>query len=80
VLLQEPGGVLRSHQRVETPHGPGELTSGSFAPTLNASIGLARLPLGVEPGQSVRVAIRDKLLAAKVVKPPFVRHGAVLVS
>jgi len=80
VLLQETGGVLRSHQRVETAHGPGELTSGSFAPTLNGSIGLARLPLGVQPGDAVRVTIRDKSLAAKVVKPPFVRNGTVLVS
>ena len=30
-------------------------------------------------GTTVHVAVRDKQLAARVVKPPFVRHGKVLV-
>jgi len=80
LLLLEKGGVLRSHQAVATGQGPGEVTSGTFAPTLNASIALARLPLGVPVGAQVHVTIRDRALAAKVVKPPFVRHGTVLVS
>jgi len=80
VLLLEKGGVLRSHQAVTTAQGAGELTSGTFSPTLNESIGLARLPLGVKVGDSVHVTIREKSLAAKVVKPPFVRHGKILVS
>jgi len=28
----------------------------------------------------VQVAVRDKLLRARVVKPPFVRHGKVLIA
>ena len=39
-------GVLRGHQKVMTGHGDGEITSGSFSPTLQQSIALARLPLG----------------------------------
>lgn len=80
LLLLEKGGVLRRHQALATAQGPGEVTSGTFSPTLNASIALARLPLGVPVGTQVHVTIRDKALAAKVVKPPFVRHGKVLVS
>ena len=72
-------GVLRGHQKVFTPQGEGEITSGSFSPTLNASIALARVPAGVGLGETVEVEIRDKRLPALVVKYPFVRNGQALV-
>ena len=68
-------GVLRSHQKVTTPAGEGEVTSGTFSPTLGISIAMARVPRGVKPGDTVQVDIRGKLLAAQVVKLPFVRNG-----
>jgi len=80
LLLADKGGVLRSHQRVHSELGDGEITSGTFSPTLGASIALARLPAGVPLGAAVRVAVRDKQLAARVVKAPFVRNGKALVS
>ena len=80
VLLVDKGGVLRSHQRVHTDTGDGEITSGTFSPTLSRSIGFARVPVGVSPGDRVDVEIRGKALAARVVKPPFVRNGKALVS
>ena len=78
VLLDR--GVLRAHQRVITPLGEGEITSGSFSPTLEKSIALARLPKGIAPGDLVEVDIRGKALRARVVKPPFVRHGKALID
>ena len=72
-LLLEDRGVLRGHQRVVTPAGDGEVTSGSFAPTLGRSVGFARVPAGA--GEQVQVDIRGRLLAARVVRPPFVRNG-----
>ncbi len=72
-------GVLRAHQPVFTRLGEGEITSGGFAPTLNASIAFARLPAGVAPGDTVQVEIRGRRLEAAVVKPPFARHGRALV-
>ena len=72
-------GVLRAHQKVITARGEGETTSGSFSPTLKQSIALARVPLGVNPGDQVAVEIRDKRLKAQVVKPNFVRHGKALI-
>jgi len=78
LLLVDKGGVLRAHQVVHTARGDGEITSGSFSPTLNGSIALARLPAGVAPGDAVRVVIRDRELAARVVKPPFARNGKAL--
>jgi aminomethyltransferase len=73
VLLDR--GVLRGHQKVKTAHGDGEITSGSFSPTLEQSIALARVPNGVQVGDTVQVEIRDKLLNASVVKYPFARNG-----
>jgi aminomethyltransferase len=68
-------GVLRAHQPVHTAHGPGETTSGSFAPTLNRSIAFARVPVAVKLGDPVEVEIRGRRLRALVVPLPFVRDG-----
>jgi aminomethyltransferase len=76
-LLLEERGVLRAHQRVLAKAGTGEITSGTFSPTLNCSIGLARIPGGTE--SQVQVDIRGKWHAARIVKPPFVRRGRVLI-
>jgi aminomethyltransferase len=78
-LLLLDRGVLRAHQKVITPHGEGETTSGSFSPSLNQSIALARLPFGVALGSEIEVEIRDKRLKARVVKPTFVRNGTPLI-
>ncbi|MGH8714697.1 MAG: glycine cleavage system aminomethyltransferase GcvT, partial [Casimicrobiaceae bacterium] len=80
LLLQDQGGVLRAHQAVHGSHGDGEVTSGTYSPTLARSIALARLPAATVPGEVVQVDVRGKSLAARVVKPPFVRHGRSLVS
>lgn len=77
ILLDK--GVLRAHQKVHCAQGTGEITSGSFSPTLQQSIALARLPLGVAIGDTVEVEIRDKRLKAKIVKPSFARHGKAII-
>jgi aminomethyltransferase len=88
-LLLEERGVLRSHQKVVVAGAAGnaapgaaslpagEVTSGTFSPTLNRSIALARVPKTA--ASSVQVEIRGKLHAASIVKPPFVRHGKALI-
>jgi aminomethyltransferase len=80
LLLLDAGGVLRAHQKVATAAGEGEITSGTFSPTMGKSIALARLPLAVQDGGTVEVDVRGKALRARVVKPPFVRHGKILVA
>jgi aminomethyltransferase len=79
LVLEERGGVLRGHQAVRGARGEGTITSGSFSPTMNASIALARLPATSEPGDKVEVTVRDRQLAARTVQPPFVRRGKILV-
>jgi aminomethyltransferase len=78
-LLLEDRGVLRSHQKVVVPGvGEGEITSGTFSPTLERSIALARVPAAST--DRVQVDIRGKLLNARIVKPPFVRFGKSLIA
>jgi aminomethyltransferase len=78
-LVLDERTVLRSHQRVRVPGGgEGEVTSGTFSPTLARSIGLARVPSATQG--SVEVEVRGRFLPARVVRPPFVRHGKVLVQ
>ncbi|MGB6242775.1 MAG: glycine cleavage system aminomethyltransferase GcvT [Castellaniella sp.] len=72
-------GIMRSHMKIRTAQGEGELTSGTMAPTLGFSIGLARVPVGAAPGDRVEVEIRGKWLPAEIVRPPFVRNGQALV-
>jgi aminomethyltransferase len=77
-------GVLRGHMRVRTACGDGEITSGTFAPTLGFSIALACVPRDSgavpRPGTSVEVDVRGRWLPASIVKPPFVRHGQSLLE
>ncbi len=77
-LVLEDRGVLRGHQRVVSAAGEGEITSGTFSPTLERSIAFARVPAGT--GTAVQVEVRGKLLNARVAKPPFVRHGQSLIA
>ncbi|WP_256079368.1 glycine cleavage system aminomethyltransferase GcvT [Massilia sp. YIM B04103] len=81
LILREKGGVLRAHQKVIAASGEtGEITSGTFSPTMQQAIALARVPNGVNVGDTVHVEIRDKKLAATVVKLPFVRNGKILAA
>jgi aminomethyltransferase len=80
LLLLENGGVLRAHQAVVTPAGKGEITSGTFSPTMQKSIALARVPMGVRTGDEVKVIVRDKEVSARVGRLPFVRKGSVVFA
>jgi aminomethyltransferase len=80
LVLVDKGGVLRAHQKVRTAHGDGEVTSGTFSPTLGRSIALARLPAAIAPGDVVAAVIRERELRARVVRPPFVRNGRALID
>ena len=74
-LVLEDKGVLRDHQKVFCAAGEGEITSGSFSPTLSKAIALARVPSATTIGSRCDVDVRGKRLAARVVNYPFVRNG-----
>ncbi len=74
LILLEPG-VLRQQQKVKLACGAGVVTSGGYSPTLQRSIGLARLPVGDDV--ECLVEIRGRWKRAQLVHPPFVRHGKI---
>ena len=74
-LILEDRGVLRGHQEVHIEADKvGVITSGTFSPSLEKSIALARVKSNAKPriGDTVQIAVRKKMLNAKVVKYPFV--------
>jgi len=77
-LLLLDKGVLRNHLKVVTANGDGEITSGSYSPTLQQSIAMARVPLGASG--EVEVEVRNRLLKARIVKLPFVREGKSMLT
>lgn len=78
-LILHNKGVLRNHQHVIVEGRTcGEITSGSFSPTLGHAIAFARVStdaLSTHLDHGCEVDMRGRLVAATVVKPPFVRHG-----
>ncbi|MFP4648362.1 MAG: glycine cleavage system aminomethyltransferase GcvT [Halorhodospira sp.] len=76
-LVVEGRAPAREGYTVHTDAGDGVITSGAYGPTLGGPIALARIPAEAEGG--FRVAIRQREVEARPVKPPFVRHGKVCV-
>ncbi|MGL4317859.1 MAG: glycine cleavage system aminomethyltransferase GcvT [Pseudomonas sp.] len=77
-LVLEERGVLRAHQVVRIDGvGEGEITSGSFSPTLGKSIALARVPAAT--GERAEVEIRGKWYPVRVVQANFVRNGKAVI-
>ena len=73
-LLVTGRGIPRAHCAV-TRDGEtvGEVTSGTFSPTLKQGIALALLAPGVADGETVSIDVRGRGVEATVVKPPFVQ-------
>jgi aminomethyltransferase len=71
-------GIPRPHMAVLDTEGAeaGEVTSGTFSPTLRRGIALALLDRRVREGDQVRIDVRGRAETFDVVKPPFVQAGA----
>ena len=67
-------GIPRSHYQVlKNEEAVGEITSGTFSPTLNIGVGLCYVSKEHSHiGTRLEVAIRNQLVPAEVVKLPFV--------
>ena len=75
-LVLEGRHIARAGSPVLSEGQPvGRVTSGTFGPWVQRSIALAYLPRELAvPGTRVEVEVRDRLVAAEVVKLPFYRR------
>jgi aminomethyltransferase len=73
-LQQVDRAIPRPHMDVVDAAGTviGEVTSGTFSPTLKLGIGLALLPPATAAGDTVYLDVRGRRAAFTVTKPPFV--------
>lgn len=74
LVLEEKGRILRNQQKIITPQGEGEITSGSYSPTLGSSIAFGRIPYTYSE-QYCDVIMGTKQYQARIIKPPFIRKG-----
>lgn len=75
-LILKDRGVLRGHQEIyQGDEHIGEITSGTFSPSLDQSIGLARLNTSSNVGDEVTIAVRNKRLKAVIAQYPFIKNG-----
>lgn len=78
-LLGTDRGIPRSHMAVHlgSLEGPivGEITSGTFSPTLRQGIALALMEPSVALDAEVVVDVRGRPAAFTVVRPPFVQRS-----
>ncbi|HEX6054455.1 MAG TPA: glycine cleavage system aminomethyltransferase GcvT [Intrasporangium sp.] len=73
-LLVTGRGIPRPHCTVSRDGAQvGEVTSGTFSPTLRQGIALALLDPDVSDGDTVEIDVRGRSVVAQVVKPPFVQ-------
>ena len=75
-LLATGRGIPRAHCAVRAGgEGVGEVTSGTFSPSLKNGIALALLSPSVSEGDEVAIDVRGREVPARVVRPPFVDVG-----
>ncbi|HNO40198.1 MAG TPA: glycine cleavage T C-terminal barrel domain-containing protein, partial [Marmoricola sp.] len=75
-LVAQGRGIPRPHMgvRITRDLPIGEVTSGTFSPTLRKGIGLALINAQIQDGAEVLVDIRGRAETFVVTKPPFVTN------
>lgn len=77
LYAQQPGQQLEHHDQLDRSQQPvGQITSGSYSPTLQIAIALARIQVPL--ADEYLVDIRGKRIPVKVVKPGFLSKAKVL--
>ncbi len=76
-LVASGRGIARPHMQVQDSNSQpiGEITSGTFSPTLKKSVALALISTEVGEGAEVTVDVRGRSEVFVVTKPPFVQPG-----
>jgi aminomethyltransferase len=67
--IPRPGMIVQSADGKNC----GEITSGTFSPTLKHGVALALLNPSLKIGDTVKIDVRGRVSEAEIVKPPFVQ-------
>jgi aminomethyltransferase len=67
--IPRPGMIVQSADGKNC----GEITSGTFSPTLKLGVALALLNPSLKIGDTVKIDVRGRVSEAEIVKPPFVQ-------
>ncbi len=78
VKLMEQGIMREGYAIFKEDHLIGHLTSGSYSPTLNCSIGILLTAMNLTENELVEVEIRQKRLKAKISSLPFIKKQSSL--
>ncbi len=70
-LRMESRHVPRDGYPVDTARGPGEVSSGTYSPTLECGIAMAFLPPDCKIGDAVEVVVRGRSAPARLCELPF---------
>ena len=70
-LRMESRHVPRDGYAVSTAQGPGEVSSGTYSPTLECGIAMAFLPPDCKIGDAVEVVVRGQPAPARLCELPF---------
>ena len=78
-FIIEKGGIARSHTSVKDKSGKeiGQVTSGTFSPTLKKAIGIALLNVQLNKGDILIFDIRGRNVEGKVDEIPFVKQTSI---
>ncbi len=79
-VLEERGFPRHGYKVLRDNMEVGWVTSGTLSPMLEQGIGLAYLTVeNAKPGDKIDIMIRDVLMKAVIVKPPFWKNGSARV-
>ncbi|MBF0623135.1 MAG: glycine cleavage system aminomethyltransferase GcvT [Magnetococcales bacterium] len=79
-LVLDVRGVLRHGQKIlREGKEVGQITSGTFSPTIQKGIALARVAADVTLDDLLMVDMRGRTLPVRAVRLPFVRHGQIKI-
>lgn len=75
MIVEDRGIPRHGYEILSEGRRVGTVTSGTLSPVLKKGIAMGYVPLSLStPGTMVDIKIRDSVVAAKVVNPPFVKR------
>lgn len=75
VLVEERGIPRHGYEIITGGKQIGTITSGTLSPVLKKGIAMGYVPQAMaKPGTSVQIKIRDNLVTAEIIRPPFVKR------